>query len=282
MKVYFRPEMSVDSGGFSPSGSKPAAAVADWLAHDLNVEIQSFEPVTEPDLCLAHAPQYVRGVLAGLILNGHGNRNHHVTESCLWTCGSMVAASRAALTEGLAVSPSSGFHHAGYKRNHGFCTFNGLVVAAETLRAEGRVDCVGILDCDAHFGDGTQDIIEQLGLQDHIQHWTFGAHFGHREFQQRRLLTELRKALRNMKSFGATLVLYQAGGDPHIDDPLGGYMTSAQMRTRDRVVLEECKELQLAIAFNLAGGYNRDSQGTIAPVLKLHRATVEEARRVFG
>jgi acetoin utilization deacetylase AcuC-like enzyme len=281
MKVYFSPEMSVDSGGFSPSGSKPAQVVADWLAHDLNVEIHIFEPVIESDLCLAHDPKFVRGVLAGQISNGHGNRNPHVTESCLWTVGSMVAASRQAILDGVACSPTSGFHHARYDSNGAFCTFNGLIVAAEKLRAEGKVDRVGILDCDAHYGDGTQDIIDRLHLQDDIQHWTFGAHFGHRKFQQNRLLIELRGALRKMKAFGATLVLYQAGADPHVDDPLGGYMTSAQMRKRDRVVLEECKALQLAVAFNLAGGYKRDNQGTIAPVLALHRATIEEAQSVF-
>jgi acetoin utilization deacetylase AcuC-like enzyme len=282
MKVFFNPEMSVDSGGFSPSGSKPGAAVADWLAHDLKVEIHSFEPVSESDLRLAHDPKFLLGVLAGQLANGHGNRNLHVTQSCLWTVGSMVAASRQAILDSVACSPTSGFHHARYDSNGAFCTFNGLIVAAEKLRAEGRVNRVGILDCDAHYGDGTEDIIERLRLQDHILHWTFGAHFGHRKFQQRRLLTELRTALRKMKAFGATLVLYQAGADPHVDDPLGGYMTSAQMRTRDRVVLKECRELQLAVAFNLAGGYNRDSEGTIAPVLALHRATIEEAMILFA
>jgi hypothetical protein len=31
------------------------------------------------------------------------------------------------------------------------------------------------------------------------------------------------------------VLLYQAGADPHINDPLGGWLTTAQLRERDRI-----------------------------------------------
>ena len=123
MKVFFNPKMSVDSGGYSPSGSKPAAVVADWKAHGLAIEICDLEPVTEDDLCLAHDRQYVESVLEGRLANGHGNKLPEVTNACLWTCGSMLAASRQALIDGIAVSPGSGFHHAHFGSNGGFTIF---------------------------------------------------------------------------------------------------------------------------------------------------------------
>lgn len=155
-------------------------------------------------------------------------------------------------------------------------------MAAEKLRVEGRIKKAGIIDCDAHYGDGTDDIIDRLELHDHIKHWTFGEVFGHGTFSQDVLLKELKQALETMKSDGVELILFQAGGDVHVLDPLGGWMESDEMRERDRFVLQTCHELKLPIAITLAGGYQRDAEGKIDAVLALHRATIEEALKVFG
>ena len=37
-------------------------------------------------------------------------------------------------------------------------TFNGLVVTAMKLHKEGRAKRVGILDCDQHYGNGTEEL----------------------------------------------------------------------------------------------------------------------------
>jgi len=50
----------------------------------------------------------------------------------------------------------------------GFCTFNGLVVTARRLLEEGAVQRVMILDCDMHYGDGTDAIITRLHLDNSI------------------------------------------------------------------------------------------------------------------
>ena len=52
-----------------------------------------------------------------------------------------------------------------------------------------------------------------------------------------------------------SVLLYQAGADPHIDDPLGGALTSSQLARRDTIVFDGCRVLGLPIAWNLAGGY---------------------------
>lgn len=279
MKVFYDCRMSVDSGGYSPSGSKPAAVVANWT--DLGIEVCEFEPATEEDLCLAHSRKYVRNVLSCREANGHGNRLPKVTEATRWTCGSMVAAGRQALVDQVACSPSSGFHHAGYTSGGGFCTFNGLIVAARKLQNEGLVDRVGIIDCDVHYGDGTDDIIQTLDLRSRIRHWTFGAAFGRSAFEQNAFLDELRSTLVEMQTAGIKLILYQAGADPHVDDPLGGVMTTEEMRERDQQVFNCCKQLEMPVAFCLAGGYQRDKNGGISKVLALHRATMVEAITVF-
>jgi len=75
-------------------------------------------------------------------------------------------------------------------------------------------------------------------------------------------------------------LLYQAGADAHIDDPLGGWLTTAQMRQRDALVFEAALGYGIPVVWNLAGGYQRDADGGIGPVLAIHRATLDEAIRV--
>ncbi|HZC01053.1 MAG TPA: hypothetical protein VE844_06740, partial [Gammaproteobacteria bacterium] len=72
--------------------------------------------------------------------------------------GGAVAAGLAALENGVAGSLSSGPHHARCGSEAGFCTFNGLVIAASEALAAG-VGSVLILDLDAHCSGGTASLI---------------------------------------------------------------------------------------------------------------------------
>src|SRR6185312_14247609 len=71
------------------------------------------------------------------------------------TGGGCLAAARQALEAGVAAALVSGFHHAHADHGEGFCTFNGLVVTIDALRAAGTVERVAILDMDLHYGNGT-------------------------------------------------------------------------------------------------------------------------------
>jgi acetoin utilization deacetylase AcuC-like enzyme len=72
--------------------------------------------------------------------------------------GGCVAAAKRAMQHGIAGSLSSGLHHARPDRGNGYCTFNGLAIAAETALSAGADDVL-ILDLDAHCGGGTHGII---------------------------------------------------------------------------------------------------------------------------
>ena len=68
------------------------------------------------------------------------------------------------------------------------------------------------------------------------------------------------------------LILYQAGVDCHVDDPLGGVLTTEEMRLRDRMMFEGAKKRGIPLVFNLAGGY----QTPVSKVVSLHVNTMEE------
>ncbi len=134
----------------------------------------------------------------------------------------------------------------------------------------GTAKTVGILDCDNHYGNGTGDIIKSLGNEDRITHFTTGkSHFEPVSF-----LKTLADRLRNLYS-ACDVVLYQAGADLHINDTLGGWMTTAQLHERDVIVFEIAREMRLPVAWNFAGGYQRDANGQILPVLQIHYNTMK-------
>ena len=274
MKVVYDERMVADAQSFSPSARKPGEVMASWRRRFPVLEVVAPVPVTIEQLCLAHDPGYVRAVLALRQANGFGNHLPEVAASLPWTSGAMLGAARLALEHGSAVAPVSGFHHAGYDQGDGFCTFNGLMVAARVLREEQRVRRIGILDFDQHYGNGTSDIIRKLGL-DWVEHYSAGAWWD-RPDQAEAFLDAIPAILRRFAD--CDLLLYQAGADPHVEDPLGGWLDTAQLRERDRRVFGGCAAMGLPVAWDLAGGY----QTHLRRVLDIHDNTMLECVSAFA
>jgi acetoin utilization deacetylase AcuC-like enzyme len=129
------------SGSSSPSAHKPGRVLASWLSKFSGLSVIEPAPVTVDQLCLAHDRKYVEDILACRIRNGFSNRSEEVAHSLPYTTGSMLSAAREAIHNGkVAVAPCSGFHHAGWNRAEGYCTFNGLMVTSMVLKAEGIVN----------------------------------------------------------------------------------------------------------------------------------------------
>jgi acetoin utilization deacetylase AcuC-like enzyme len=277
--VYSRAMAAPMQGRTSPSAAKPAKVVADWRAHGIEMTLVDPAPVTIEDFSRVHHRPFVESVLSLRSRNGFDTISRDVADSLPYTSGSMLTAARLAIRERTAVcSPSSGFHHARWSRPAGFCTFNGLMVTARALIDEGVARRVAIIDCDEHYGDGTDEILERLGNPESIHHFTAGASFDSPD-QAPEFFERLTRELHAVKGFD--VVLYQAGADPHINDPLGGWLTTEQLRARDALVFETAHALGLPLVWNLAGGYQRDRNGGITPVLEIHRNTALEHRRVF-
>ena len=276
LPVFYTSRMVADAGGFSPSARKPAEVVESWAKLALSLDYEEPTAATFEQLCLAHAPAYVRGVLSGESENGFRNRSPAVAASLPYTSGAMLAAGRAAIENGeVAVAPCSGFHHARWTSGGGFCTFNGLMVTAAVLRAEGLVQNIGILDFDQHWGDGTQEIIEQISAQDWVRHYSPMHDYGTVELAERFIVAIPTIAA---KFVGCDLVLYQAGADPHIRDPLGGWLDDDQLYRRDLAVFQSLSRLGIPVAWNLAGGYQRP----LRLVLNVHDQTMRACHAAYA
>ena len=213
------------------------------------------------------------GVLDCTAINGFGNNIKEVADSLPYTSGSFYNAAVHALSNRVAMSPTSGFHHARYDSGGAFCTFNGLTITAQLLKKNHKVKKIGIIDFDAHWGDGTDDIIKKLNIKN-IIHLSHNKVFRAFSLNGTALLN-LYKTLGVLKD--CDILLYQAGADPHVNDPLGGDLTTEEMFERDRTVFKFAKDNDIPIVWNLAGGYQSDFD----KVLEIHENTLKACIEVY-
>lgn len=272
LSVFYSPKQSVeDNKSFSPSAGKPRYIVELFSKNPRVQIVENWNPVTEQEIAIAHDPKFVNDVLNLRRSNGFGNNLASVAASLPYTVGSFLRAAEHALKHNtVTMSPTSGFHHSCYGSGGGFCTFNGLMVTALQLWQNQNLNKLGIIDFDAHYGNGTQDIINKFnGAAEYIQHYTFGG-FADSTDNFDNWLHDLYDTLVSQFK-DCDILLYQAGADPHIEDPLGGYLTTKQMKKRDDIVFKFASDYKKPIVWNLAGGYQEPFQ----KVLDIHHNTLD-------
>jgi acetoin utilization deacetylase AcuC-like enzyme len=277
LQVFYREEMTVTESFESivESARKPGLFVE---AAGPSIEVVSFEPLTREEISVCHPRRHVDRVLDGFWNNGYRNAVQSLNRAISFECGSFYAAAVGALDSRITMSPSIGFHHADFGECWNFCSFNGLTIAALLMNQRGQAQRVGIIDFDCHWGNGTDAIMERLGL-DFITHYTFG------KFKRTvrkgmcfdRWLDDLPTIL-DERFRTCEILYYQAGVDARIDDQFGGELTTAQLHRRDRIVFEFAHSKQIPLVWNLAGGY----QNPYSKVIELHLSTLATCLEVYG
>ncbi len=253
------------------------------------------DAVDDATLQHAHTAEYIRNVVAGTLPAAEQRRigfpwSPEMVERSRRSAGATLAACRSALIDGCSANLAGGTHHAGKDYGSGFCVFNDAAVATLTLRAEGRVRRVAIIDCDVHQGDGTAHI---LGRDPDT--YTLSMHgeknFPFRKMQSRHdidlpdgagdaeYLPLLDDALHEIfHHFRPQLAIYLAGADPFEGDRLGRLSLSREgLAQRDEMVLAACDRHQVPVAIAMAGGYGHDIADTVA----IHATTLLTAARRF-
>lgn len=292
LRIFYSPAYASAAHEFATT--RKARWVAKSLADEpiAGVRIHEPRPVAEADLLGVHTTEYVRAVRDGEP-RALAESNDFPWDPGIWPMvlasnGGAVAAARSALTDGVAGSLSSGLHHARRDMGNGFCTFNGLVLAARAALDAGAAEVL-ILDLDAHCGGGTASLIA-----DEPRLWQVDvsvARFDGYTSSDRSMLTMVNDAAsylptiaRELEKFEAraprpALCIYNAGMDPCESCDTGGLagVTREILADRERLVFEWCRSRGIPVAFVLAGGYTGrrlDEAGLVA----LHRQTIAAAR----
>jgi acetoin utilization deacetylase AcuC-like enzyme len=243
------------------------------------------------ELAAVHDKTYVRRVMDGGLTAEENRRigfpwSREMVERSRRSVGGTIAACRAAIADGVAVSLAGGTHHAARDHGKGFCVFNDAAVAARRMQAEGRARRILVVDCDVHQGDGTAAIFSG---DDSV--FTFSIHAG-RNFPFTKAIGDLDvplddgtgdEAYLDALSWGlrravdvarADLAIYVSGADPFAGDRLGRLaLTKDGLAARDRLVLETCRDDGLPVAVTMAGGYGREVEDTV----DIHANTVRAA-----
>jgi acetoin utilization deacetylase AcuC-like enzyme len=291
MRVFY--SKGYVGSGYDFETTRKAKWVADSLAESPlpGVEVAEPAPLTRNQVAEVHDPGYVRAVETGVppeLAESQGfGWDAGLWRMVLASNGGAVAAARAALEDGVAGSLSSGLHHARYARGAGYCTFNGLVIAARAALVAGARSVL-ILDLDAHCGGGTASLIEGEPRIRQIDVSVDG--FDHYPATERARLALVRASSQYLatveqllgevdrQGLRFDLCLYNAGVDPFEDCPTGGLVGLGRqiLAKREALVFEWCAGRQLPIAFVLAGGYvgpSLNESGLVA----LHRLTLAAA-----
>jgi acetoin utilization deacetylase AcuC-like enzyme len=279
--------------------------VADALRGDPRIEIEEPAPVTREDLRRVHTAEYIEAVRTGeprdLAESQKFPWSPALYPSVLLTNGGVLAAASHALDAGVSAALASGFHHSCADHGEGFCTFNGLVVALEKLRADGRIRRAAVLDLDLHYGNGTASFAESrdwmfaLSIYGNdywrnvpyrdVENLRHPAGPNHREAvlpngcRGDEMLAILDRSLPLLLASKPDVLLFQAGADPFRDDPYSPLdLGHDDLKARDRRVFEFAKSHGIPVAWVLAGGYTKDT----AQVVQVHVNTARACLEVFG
>ncbi len=279
--------------------------VADALRSDPRIEIVAPKPAAREDLLRVHTAEYVDAIRTGepreLAESQKFPWSPELYASVCLTNGGVHAAAGHALQTGVSAALASGFHHACADHGEGFCTFNGLVVALEKLRAENRIRRAAVLDMDLHYGNGTASLAESRDWMFALSIYgnDYWRNVPHRDVENIRhpagpnhagaalpngcrgdeMLAIVEKNLPQLLKSKPDVLLYQAGADPFRDDPYSPLdLGHDDLEARDRRVFEFAKQHGIPVAWVLAGGYTKDT----SQVVQVHVNTAHACCEVFA
>jgi len=252
-------------------------------------------PLAEPaTIELVHDAQYVRDFVSGVLPPSVVRRigfpwSQQLVQRTLASVGGTLAATQIALDQGFGGTLAGGTHHAFRAEGSGYCVFNDIAVAIESLRKRETCSRFAVIDLDVHQGDGTAQIFENDSTV-----FTFSMHGGNNfPFRKQRsrldieladgteddeYLARLERALPAVLDSRPNLVFYQAGVDPLDTDRLGRLQLSMEgLRRRDEMVLEAVLGAELPLVITLGGGYSDPIERTA----QAHAQTFKTALQVF-
>lgn len=245
---------------------------------------------------LAHSPAYLDSFIHNTQTKQEQRRmglpwSEGLVKRTLISPNGTLLAGSLALQNGIACHLAGGTHHAHRDFASGFCILNDLAITALALLTLKKCTKVLIFDCDVHQGDGTASI-----LQDEPRVFTCSVHC-EKNFPARKaksdLDVELPKGMQDaayldivIRTFENLIqtqqpdfILYDAGVDVYEHDPLGLLnITQDAIFTRDRNVLQLCRQYGIPVATVIGGGYDDDR----IALAKRHAIVTEAAFDVYG
>ncbi len=212
-------------------------------AIDGEVEFVAAEPASEEQIKLAHSPGHIEYV-----------RSQRLYDISALAAGGAIQAAEIGLTEpafGIVRPPG---HHASAESCWGFCYFNNMAIALETLKAKNKISTAYVLDIDLHYGDGNVNI---LGKRQYVT-----VH----NLEARDRKGYMLEVARKMDRCKVDVIGISAGFDNHLDD-WGGVLSTDDYEEIGAMVRAAADKAGGGCFAVLEGGYNHKVLGQNALAL---------------
>jgi acetoin utilization deacetylase AcuC-like enzyme len=247
---------------------------------------------TDQQLSLCHTGKYIQEVVAGTLTAAQVRRigfpwSEKMVERSRRSTGATIAASRAAMEDGVSANLAGGTHHAFADAGEGYCVFNDAAVAIRSLQQEGLIRRACVIDLDVHQGNGTAAIfagdssvftlsihgVKNFPLRKMPSNLDVSLPDGTEDAEYLSALSDALELLsRNASEHGKfDLAIYLAGADPFANDRLGRLsLTTQGLAQRDDCVLSWSAKSGIPLAIAMAGGY----APTIDDIVTIHANTL--------
>lgn len=288
IRVYYNEKQVLQKDSdrnFSKSPIKPKLLLEYINKIGLNEYFQmrsKIEPFTKSDFLIAHKEDYVNAMFNGIkpLCESSGLKwSEQFLESLTYTNASLFNAIKESLylPEQVMFSPTSGFHHATPDRGCGFCSFSGQVIASMKIYEKYGLSGAYI-DLDGHYGNSISDSYDFVpNLDKAIPYGCNINPIGEGKYYLKDLAYRLEILDKRILSEEITYVVFAHGADSHIDDDLGGQLSTEQWLQCSTMVFQWIKKLDrklkrpVPLTIALFGGYRSDD---FQSVLSLHTASL--------
>ncbi len=268
MKIVFSPKCLEYHAIGHPESPERVASAYELLRR--KYEFAKPRDARENDLLLVHSKELVMQVKKGRFFDVDTPALPNIYSYAKISVGGAIKASQLALKHDYAFSlmrPPG--HHAGKNFLGGFCYFNNIAVAVAKLIQEGKVARIGIVDIDAHHGNGTQDIfmhndsvlyvsLHQAGIfpLSGMKHEANCKNFPLQPNTSERVyLKILDKALKHIVAFRPEMIAVSAGFDAYKKDPLTSLALEIESYEK---IGKKLGALGLPLFAVLEGGYSHE------------------------
>ncbi len=235
MKVFFHDDFYQVYTSDPASKEGRMEAVVEVI--DPAAEFVIAEPAPESDILAVHTEAHVNNV-----------RYQGLFPISALAAGAAVQAAELGLVEPCFALIRPPGHHASRDSSWGFCYFNNMAIAIQSLKNRNKIKTAYILDIDLHYGDGNVNI---LGDCDYVT--IYNVETNDRE-------AYLEEVSMEMENCHADIIGVSAGFDNHLED-WGGVLSTQDYYDIGKNVKAAAKRNNGGCFAILEGGYNHDVLG---------------------
>lgn len=262
-------------------------------------QLWSAVEATEQQLCDVHTEDYIRSLhsssravaevveLPQAAWLPNWLVQNRITKSWRFHAGGTILAAALSLQYGWSINIGGGMHHASFDSGSGWCAYDDIYLAIRKLRqaTAGVINKCLLIDLDVHQGNGHErDKLrfedEDLFIVDIYGHalWPgdgvakaainvdVGIDLGTGDLEY---MGKVEAALQRAEAeFSPDFIIYNAGSDILVGDPLGQMAVTAEgVQQRDQCVWTFAQRMQAPICMLLSGGYAKDNARVVGDSL---------------